>query len=332
MVYPFGVRRFGEWASAVGAWRRARKQYVVALAVVLIVFVLGRVPGIDAGVVTTFTDRGTGSDGQSAAGQVYDLYPNAAHLFGYPPPWYAVKELLLLEIGPWVFNIMGLFVVLSLALPALMWLLVRRLWWVVLALSWALFVWEARTDVHWLPSQFEDVFPLLTWQVAFTHGLVLGYYRTSIVRALTTRPGKLLCGLFVVGYAAALGWLWLGHRDLVWSPFPPDLYGWAYSHLYTRVFLQPGRLVDLALMTVVAFAFLTTVWKPVNAVIGWLWIPLGEASLYVFVVHVFLVLAVGNLPGLDRTSWWQGTLVHTAAILLLWVMVRRRFLFRVIPR
>lgn len=332
MVYPAGVRRFGEWASAVSALRRARKLYLVALVVILLVYVLGKIPGIDAGVITTFTDRGTGESGQNAQGLVYDLYPNAARLFDYPPPWYAVKELLLLEIGPWVFNIMGLFVVLSLALPALMWLILRRLWWVVLAGSWVLFIWAANADVHWLPSQFEDVFPLLTWQIAFTHGLVVGYYRDTIVRALTSTAGKLCCGVFVVGYAAALGWLWLGHHGSVWSPYPADAYGWAYEHLYTRVFLQPGRLVDLVLMTIVAFAFLTAVWKPVNAAIGWLWIPLGQASLYVFTMHVFLVLLVGNIPGLDRMSWWQGTLVHTAAIVLLWVMVRTRFLFKLIPR
>ncbi|WGL50589.1 OpgC domain-containing protein [Nocardioides sp. BP30] len=331
MVYPVGVRRFGEWAAAVGALRRARKLYLVALVVVLLVYVLGKIPGIDASVITTFTDRGTGQNGQNAQGLVYDLYPNAARLFDYPPPWYAVKELLLLEIGPWVFNIMGLFVVLSLALPAVMWLILRRLWWVVLAISWALFIWAANADVHWLPSQFEDVFPLFTWQIAFTHGLVLGYYRNGITRALTTTVGKLCCGVFVVGYAAALGWLWLGHRAIVWSPYPDAFYGWAYNHLYTRVFLQPGRLVDLVLMTVVAFAFLTTVWKPVNAVIGWLWIPLGQASLYVFTVHVFLVLAVANIPHLDRMSWWQGTLVHTVAILIVWAMVRKRFLFKLIP-
>ena len=99
-----------------------------------------------------------------------------------------------------------------------------------------------------------------------------------------------------------------------------------------RVDLQPGRLLDLLLLLVVAFAFLTTCWKPVNAVFGRLLIPLGQASLYVFVMHAFVVIAVANLPGLDRTSTWQGIVIHTAAIAVLWVLVRRRFLFRVVPR
>lgn len=333
MVYAPTVRRLGEWATAVTMWRRARKQYLVALAVVLLVYALGRLPFVDASVVTTFTDRGTGADGQGAAGQVYDLYPNAQQLLDYPPPWYAVKQLLLLQIGPWVFNIMGLFVVLSLLLPALMWLVRRRMWWLVLALSWAMYLAEARWDVRVLPSQFEDVFPLLTWQLPFLHGLVLGHYRRQVQHALTTRVGKVLVGVVVVGYAAVLGYLWLCHRAGT-APvlLPAGSYGYLDDHAYTRIFLQGGRLLDLALMLVVAFAVLTTVWKPIDAVIGWLWIPLGQASLYVFIVHVFFVLAVGNVPGLDRDSVWQGTLVHTAVIAVIWVMVKRRFLFSVIPR
>ncbi|TCJ00545.1 OpgC domain-containing protein [Aeromicrobium sp. IC_218] len=333
MIYAPTVKRFGEWATAVMMLRRARKQYLVALAVVMIVYLLSLLPFVDASVITTFTDRGTGSEGEGAQGLVYDLYANAPRLFDYPPPWYAVKQLLLLQIGPWVFNIMGLFVVLSLLLPVIMWFVRRGMWWLVLAVSWGLYLLDAAYSVRVLPSQFQDVFPLLTWQLPFMHGLVLGHYRRHVQRALTTRLGKVLVGVVVVGYAAALGYLWLCHRVEVRPDLlPANAYGYLYDHAYIRVFLQWGRLLDLAVMLVVAYAFLTTCWKPVNAVIGWLWIPLGQASLYVFIVHVFFVLAVGNIPGLDRMSIWQGVLVHTVVILTLWVMVKKKFLFSVIPR
>ncbi|GAB3085296.1 OpgC domain-containing protein [Nocardioides zeae] len=333
MIYLPTVRKLGEWVTAVTMWKRARKQYLVALVVVMLVYLIGLLPFVDATVITTFTDRGTGENGEAVSGQVYDLYANAPRLFDYPPPWYAVKQLLLLEMGPWVFNIMGLFVVLSLLLPVLMWFVKRGMWWLVLAVSWALFVWSSISEVHVLPSQFEAVFPLLTWQIAFTHGLVLGVYRRQVTRALVSRAGKIACAVFVFGYAGSLVWLWLAHTfGYAASPFPEGSYGWLYDNAYTRVFLQPGRLVDLALMIIVAYAVLTTMWKPIDKVVGWFWIPLGSASLYVFIVHVFFVLAVGNIPGLDRGSWWQGTLVHTAVLALLWVMVKKRFLFSVIPR
>lgn len=333
MVHASQVARLGEWPAAVLRLRRARKIYLVALVVTVLVFVLGRVPGLDATVVTTFTDRGTGLGGAAARGQVYDLYVNARHLFDYPPPWFAVRELLTLDMGPWVLNVLGLFVVMTAIVPLLMVLLTRGLWWVVLALSWAAYVYGTVTDVHWLPSQFEDVFPLLIWQIAFVHGLVLGYHRHQVVRALTTRPGKLVCALLITAYAVVLGWLWLAHRGVVpLGPFSPDTYAGLYHRYYVRVDLQPGRLVDLALVAVVAFAFLTAWWRPVHGAFGRFLIPLGQASLYVFIVHVFFVIAVANLPGLDRGSAWQGLVLHTAELGLIWLLVRYRVLFSVIPR
>ncbi|NRQ50556.1 OpgC domain-containing protein [Aeromicrobium stalagmiti] len=332
MVYPIGVKRLGEWGAAVGALRRARKQYVTALAVVTLVWLIGLLPGVSARVVTTFTDRGTGADGTTSAGQVYDLYGNFPRLFDYPPPWYAVQQFLLLEMGPWVFNIMGLFVVLSLLVPALMWLIRRRMWWIVLGVSWVLYLVEAQTHWHPLPSQFEVVFPLLSWQIAFTHGLVIGYYRRQITAALVTRRGIALVSVLVAGYAGTLALLWAGQHLGFTVPFTDQgTYDWLYPHLYQRTNLQAGRLLDLVLVLVTAYALLTACWLPLNRVFGWFYVPLGTASLYVFIVHVFFVLAVGNVPGLDRMSWWQGTLVHTAVLAAIWLMVTRRFLFKLIP-
>ena len=334
MVYPLGVKKFGEKTAAIGAFVRARKQYVVTLVVILVVFALSFVPLVNTDEITTFTDRGTGDTGAGAMGRVYDLYPNADRLLDYPPPWYAVRQLLLLEMGPWPFNIMGLFVVLSLTIPGLMWLVKRGLWWVVLVGSWAVYaVGVLFPDFSLLPSQFEPVFPLFAWQVLFTHGLVIGNYRRQIVSALTTTVGKVLVGVGVVGYAGFLALIWAGSTygfDL--GPIPSSIYDSLYLTGYQRVDMQWGRLVDTALVVVCVYAILTVFWKPIAAALGWLWIPLGQASLYVFIWQVFFALAVASIPGLDRTNVITGTIIHTAVILLVWWMVRKRFLFSVIPR
>jgi hypothetical protein len=333
MTYPFAIKKFGEWAAAVGAWKRARKQYLVTLGVILVVFALSFVPFLNTDAITTFTDRGTGTGGVGAEGRVYDLYPNAMQLLAYPPPWYAIRQFLLLEMGPWPFNIMGLFVVLSLVIPVFMWVIRRGFWWALLVVSWALYVFQAlHPDFRPLNSQFDAVFPLLTWQVVFTHGLVLGYYRRQVTRALTGRVGKVLVGVAVCLYAAFLVYVWAGHRfDFTPSPFPASMYLDLYNTAYQRVDLQWGRLIDIAFFAIVSYAILTVFWKPVNAAIGWLWIPLGQASLYVFVWQVFFALAVASIP-LDYGNVWVGTLTHTVLILLVWYMVRKKFLFSVIPR
>ncbi|WP_439693854.1 OpgC domain-containing protein [Curtobacterium sp. SP.BCo] len=334
MTYPFAVRKFGEWAAAIGAWRRARKQYLVTLAVILVVFALSFVPFLNTDAITTFTDRGTGTGGVGAEGRVYDLYPNAMQLLAYPPPWYAIRQFLLLEMGPWPFNIMGLFVVLSLFIPAFLWVIRRGFWWALLAVSWALYVFQAlNPDFRPLNSQFESVFPLLTWQVVFTHGLVLGYYRRQVIGALTGRLGKVLVGVGVGGYALFLVYVWAGNQyGFTPVPFPASMYDQLYNTAYQRVDLQWGRLVDIAFFSIASYAILTVFWKPISSAIGWLWIPIGQASLYVFVWQVFFALAVASIPGVDWGNGWIGFATHTVLILLAWWMVRKRFLFSVIPR
>jgi hypothetical protein len=44
------------------------------------------------------------------------------------------------------------------------------------------------------------------------------------------------------------------------------------------------------------------------------------------------VLAVASIPGLDRSSVLVGTVVHAVSVLLLWVMVKKKFLFSIVPR
>ncbi len=334
MTYPFAIKKFGEWAAAIGAWKRARKQYLVTLAVILVVFALSFVPFLNTDAITTFTDRGTGTGGVGAEGRVYDLYPNAMQLLAYPPPWYAIRQFLLLEMGPWPFNIMGLFVVLSLFIPAFMWVIRRGFWWALLVVSWALYLFQAlNPEFRPLNSQFEAVFPLLTWQVVFTHGLVLGYYRRQIIAALTGRLGKVLIGVGIGGYALFLVYVWAGnHFGFTPAPFPASMYDQLYNTAYQRVDLQWGRLVDIAFFAIVSYAILTVFWKPISTVIGWLWIPIGQASLYVFVWQVFFALAIASIPGIDWGNAWIGFATHTLLILLAWYMVRKRFLFSVIPR
>ncbi|MEV7934477.1 OpgC domain-containing protein [Curtobacterium sp. NPDC089185] len=334
MTYPFAIKKFGEWVAAVGAWKRARKQYVVTLAVILVVFALSFVPFLNTDAITTFTDRGTGTGGVGAEGRVYDLYPNAMQLLAYPPPWFAIRQFLLLEMGPWPFNIMGLFVVLSLFIPLCMWVVRRGFWWALLVVSWGLYALQALVpELRPLNSQFESVFPLLTWQVVFTHGLVLGYYRRQVIGALTGRLGKVLIGVGITGYALFLVYVWAGdHFGFTPVPFPASMYDTLYNTAYQRVDLQWGRLVDIAFFAIVSYAILTVFWKPIATVLGWLWIPIGQASLYVFVWQVFFALAIASIPGVDWYNGWIGFAAHTLLILLVWYMIRKRFLFSVIPR
>jgi hypothetical protein len=334
MTYARRRRPPEAWPAAMATWKRARTLYLVALVVTLIVFAIGFIPFVDTSTVTTFTDRGVGPAGTSGAGRIYDLYPDAERLLDYPPPWYVIQQLLLLEIGPWPLNMIGLFVALLLVAPGFFWLLQRGMWWVVLIVSWGLYILHfAAPGFRLLPSQFDAAFPLLVWQLVFVHGLVIGFHRELIVRALRSTAGRIVAGIFVVAYAVVLTWVWTAERLGDTAGFlPADTMAAVTEGVSDRIDLQGIRLLNLLLVLIVAYAVLTAAWTPLRKLLGWLFIPLGQAPLYVLIVTTFLVLAVANIPGLDRAALWQGALIHTLVIAIVYLMVRKRFLFSVIPR
>jgi hypothetical protein len=49
---------------------------------------------------------------------------------------------------------------------------------------------------------------------------------------------------------------------------------------------------------------------PLNRLAGWFLIPLGQRSLYTFILHVYIVLAVSQLVTFDlwRQAWIENTL------------------------
>lgn len=104
-----------------------------------------------------------------------------------------------------------------------------------------------------------------------------------------------------------------------------------YDSFFARTFLGPGRLVNVFVLVVAAYALLTAYWKPVQRAVGWFLIPLGRATLYVFIVHVVLIAVIANIPALQEGRVLVNTAAYVVVLALLWVMVRTRFLFRIIP-
>jgi OpgC protein len=73
-------------------------------------------------------------------------------------------------------------------------------------------------------------------------------------------------------------------------------------------------------------------WIPLSKTLGNLLIPLGQNSLYVYIIHVPLTLIWFMIPGLIQGSTWLVSLAQAIAIGLCWLMVKKEFLFKIIPR
>ncbi|MHA7280283.1 OpgC domain-containing protein [Arthrobacter sp. MDT2-2] len=317
--------------------KRAWKLYVTALVVVLLVLALSRLPFLDATAVTTFTDQGTGSTGTGGAGTVYDLYAGMGGLFQFPVPAHLIPDLFLLQIGPWQFNVMGLYVILLALSPLVLVMLSRGKGWLVLTVSLGLYAVGTITKARLLPSQFEDSFPLLVWQVLFVLGMTAGYYRRQIVAWFSHPRQRVLlwaCALLAVALAV-FSWTspyFTNAYDVRLALLPEQTFRTVYDGFFERTYLGPGRLFNVLLVIITGYALLSAYWKPLERTLGWFLIPLGQATLYVFILHVFLILAAANIPALRQGDIWLNTAAYIVILALLWIMVRTRFLFRVIPR
>ncbi|MEV7662805.1 OpgC domain-containing protein [Paenarthrobacter sp. NPDC089316] len=336
MVY--GPRIATELGDVVdGTTKRAWKLYFTALAVVLIVYVLSLLPFINAAAVTTFTDQGTGAAGHSAAGTTYDLYAGMEGLLQFPVPQGLIPALLLLQVGPWQFNIMGLYVVLLLISPLILVALSRGLTWLVLTISGALYIAGSVFRFRLLPSQFEDSFPLLVWQVLFVLGLTAGFHRQRIIDWFAHPRHRVLLGACVFLAAACAIFSWSGpyltnQLDVRLALIPDATFRYVYDTFFGRTYLGPGRVLNVLVITIALYALLSAFWKPLSRAVGWFFVPLGQATLYVFIMHVFFIVAIANIPVLRDGNLWLNTAVYVALLAVLWVMVKTKFLFRLVPR
>lgn len=311
----------GPRATTVALLRRAGKLYVASVVVVALV-----------GAMTLVSVLGT---------EVVTASPRAPErdLYAFDGAASTALAIVTLAAGPWQFNILGFFIAALAAAPALLWLLARgRCWAALLVASWGLYAVGRAWPVDVLPAQSEGPFPLLIWQVPFVHGMVLGWHRRRVTDLMRASRGVVRA----VVVAAALAAVYLQLRELGLDPL--GLTGrladdaaawdrWRMEH-FDKSSLDPVRLAAMTALTAAAYLGLRR-WEPfAQRAVGWLLLPLGRASFYVFIVHVFLCVAVATVPPLAVAGIGPlgNTLVQVACVWLLWLMASRQVLFRWVPR
>lgn len=304
MVYGRRLARQGWRAVVRGLGHRALFLYSVFVGVTVSVLALAAI-GIDVRSLAA-------SDGRTPA---WFVAPHAMTAVAW-------GDVLLMRVGPWTFEIIGLYVwLVAAAIPCLL-ILHGAGWRVLLGLSWALYLWY-RVDPRALTlAGFESAFPLLAWQLLFVHGLALGYHRNNVsafaarLPASTPRVALLATAGFTI-FAFCNPWA-DGPSWLILSVVSPDRFSSLYEQYFTLSDLRVGRLLNLSIALPLAYAILTRFWvllRPLETV----FVVLGQRSLGAFVLHVYGLLLLAQLP-LPDDVWIntlaQITLVMTIATLL----------------
>ncbi len=255
---------------------------------------------------------------------------------------FTVADVLLLRDTPWHINILGLYVaLLALSIPVT-WLLHKGETRLVLGLSVITYGINQAYHDPLTSALFEDAFPILTYQLLFIGGLVVGYHRTVIASWFQQRP-DIQNALLGAAAVATLGFFLLAMMNSYrwdggiadwgrWEMLDSATFWTIYNQFFDRWSLGVGRIANIVVLLVVGYVILMHWWRPINRMIGWFFVPIGQASLYVFVIQVYLALITEQLPWLRDGRVLVNTAVHTVALALIWMLIRYRVGFRFIPR
>ena len=186
-------------------------------------------------------------------------------------------------------------------------------------------------------ATFEWAFPTLSWQLLFINGMVVGYHHQKVMEYIGGRKNRVLiifagvvCLAFLVidlNNPEAVYWPWRTYATIDASSYTEMYVNWLQKSN-----LGIGRVINNIALFIVFYYVLSHYWLPINKVLGWLLIPLGQASLYVFILHVYFIILFSNLTIAESGNFVVNTAIHAATILIIWGMVKLRFLFRFVPR
>ena len=173
--------------------------------------------------------------------------------------------------------------------PAALWLLRRGKWYIVLAIS----------TLVWLltPKPVNEFTQPFTWQFIFFIAFTLGFYSPQIkswwnsLSAKTRRRTKtviftmfiitFIANVFAEFFAPALN----DNLSTAINNFHPIL-----AASFDKLALTPARVAMSLLWFIGFFMIFQRFEKQIKRYLGWLLIPFGTNSLYVYSIHAFVVM------------------------------------------
>jgi hypothetical protein len=177
-------------------------------------------------------------------------------------------------------------------------------------------------------------FPFAAWQLLFVVGMAAGYHRERVTSWLIKSTGS--ARLTILASASVVYLLGRSEQLFGTLQLPSAWFGDAtYASLFAKPDLGPGRVLAFLGIAVLGFTIVNSLWVPLKYAFGWFILPMGQNSLYVYIMHVFVLVGVYNLAPMAY-YWTTADTLNTAAQLttlgVVWIMVRTRFLFMLVPR
>ena len=313
MVYGRRIERVGWTATTEAILRRAAVLYLVTTGLTLL-FV---------GLFMFTTLR---------------LWLDRAYGLGLTDPLELVVGTLTLHYTYHGTDILWMYTVLIAASPLFFHLLVTGRTAGLLAgsgLLWLVYqLFPQRAAIPWVVDN-AVYFPVAAWQLYFVVGLAIGHHRDALARRLGGIPRWPAFALLTLAFVGLILLDW-GHdtgRIATW-PLLKGLAGETYARVFDKPSVAWGRIVAFAIAVGFFFLLVTQLWRPIHRLTGWLLLPLGQASLLAYGLHLIVIVAVYNLDlwGFYGRSRLADTFLQAVTVLIVWGLVQSWDRLGVLPR
>jgi hypothetical protein len=187
--------------------------------------------------------------------------------------------------------------------PLALYLLHKRQAWLVVVLSAVAWLWRGQ--------QFE-----MAWQLLFFGGLLAGYYLADLESWVGDwRPRQRTTAYWGIVSAAVMSVV-----ASVWMTYvqPLTIPG-RYYFVLDKYSMGPGRLLAVALWFTALYLVFTRYQVTIRRHLGWLLLPLGRNSLFVYISHAFIILGI-NLLLPASLSAVQNIAINLAVLALIWAL------------
>lgn len=232
-------------------------------------------------------------------------------------------------------DFLQLYAVFLIASPIALWLLRKNLWYVLIGSS--IVIWSLFPFAHEHSPRSAELLMMLSWQLIFFIGLTIGFYwdmlqakwqqlakKTQLrilVPVLSIAAITLLANIILEVFQLE-GWL------------PHDINAW-YTSLAPYFFKQGlplPLLILFGLWFLLGFFLFKRFEKYIVHYLGWLLLPFGQNSLYVYILHAILLFFAHLIMPADSTNILLNVTGTLVILSIIYTAVKHKFLFKIIPR
>lgn len=217
--------------------------------------------------------------------------------------------------------------------PLVIWLLRKGKWWIVMGVS--VIIWAVVPRPDWPANMFLQPYH---WQLLFFGGMTIGFNWDRLSAWWLSRPlkaRKIFIAMLVSLTSVAVAF----NVFLVFSPYLGHT-AIDFATLIKNQLALPFSKENLGFWRVIfsTACFASGLWlfmrfdTTIKKYFGWLLVPFGTNSLYVYTVSAFLVFFVQLIVPTGSTNLPVNAVLTFAVLAIIWVMIRYRILFKVIPR